>query len=187
MEELLNKAKNGDKEAYEKLVNELYKYLYCIAKDKLDDEDDIKDAVQETLIKFDKYYMKIRESGAVKKWTKVVLKNKCNDILKSNKKIEKLFNKLERNFDLTENELDKIEYNFKDNSLLEVLNDKERAIVLLRYMEDCTIVQICEKLHENENTVKSNLHRAKVKLLEYNKKKFSQLSIMITIKMALLI
>jgi len=179
LEELLDKAKNGDKEAYEELVNELYKYLYCIAKDKLDDEDDIKDAIQETLIKFDKHYMKIRESRAVKKWTKVVLKNKCNDIIKSNKKIEKLVDKLEMNIDLTEDELDRIEYNFKDNSILEVLNDKERAIVLLRYMEDCTIAQICKNLNENENTVKSNLHRAKAKLLEHNKKKVLKLSMVL--------
>lgn len=49
MEELVEEAKNNDKSAYTKLVLSMEKELYLIARTKLKNEDDIGDAIQETI------------------------------------------------------------------------------------------------------------------------------------------
>ena len=50
MEELIQKAKNGDKEAFTTIMLSLEKDLYKIAKTRLKNDDDIYDAIQETCI-----------------------------------------------------------------------------------------------------------------------------------------
>lgn len=44
--------------------------------------------------------------------------------------------------------------------LLDVLSPRRRAIVVLRYFEQCTIPEISELLGLREGTVKSTLHRS---------------------------
>ena len=50
MEQLIEKAKNGNTEAYTQLVILLQNDLYKIAKTRLNEEADICDAIQETMI-----------------------------------------------------------------------------------------------------------------------------------------
>ena len=50
MEELIEKAKNGDKDAFGNIMLSLEKDLYRIAKLRLKNNDDIYDAVQETIL-----------------------------------------------------------------------------------------------------------------------------------------
>ena len=53
---------------------------------------------------------------------------------------------------------------------LDVLNEKERAVVVLRYFEDRKLQEIAAALEENLSTVKSILYRSlkkmKIKLTE---------------------
>lgn len=50
MEELVNKAKTGDKDAYTNLIKSIENDLYKIAISILKNEDDAQDAIQETVI-----------------------------------------------------------------------------------------------------------------------------------------
>ena len=50
MEELVVKAKKGDKEAFTQIVLILKEDLYKIAKTRITNEADIEDAIQETMI-----------------------------------------------------------------------------------------------------------------------------------------
>lgn len=50
IEELVVQAKNGDKEAFSKLIIEVQSYLYNVARTKLGNEEDIQDAIQNTII-----------------------------------------------------------------------------------------------------------------------------------------
>ena len=50
MEELVKKAKIGDKDAFSTLILLLEKDLYKIAKMRLKDDEDVYDAVQETIL-----------------------------------------------------------------------------------------------------------------------------------------
>ena len=59
MEELVEKAKNKDKNAFSELIINVKKELYLVAKLKLKNEDDISDAIQETLLKSYKNIIKL--------------------------------------------------------------------------------------------------------------------------------
>ena len=51
MEELVKRAKVGDNQAFTELIMNIQMDLYKIAKAKIKDDDDINEAVQETIIK----------------------------------------------------------------------------------------------------------------------------------------
>ena len=68
MEELIQKAKNGDKEAFTTIMLSLEKDLYKIAKTRLKNDDDIYDAIQETIIEAFKSIKKLKNTEAFKTW-----------------------------------------------------------------------------------------------------------------------
>ena len=51
MEELVKRAKNNDEKAFDELIELIKNELYLIAKTKLKSDDDIADAIQETILK----------------------------------------------------------------------------------------------------------------------------------------
>jgi RNA polymerase sigma-70 factor (ECF subfamily) len=61
-----------------------------------------------------------------------------------------------------ENYNSKIEF----ERLLQILNYKERIIIVLFYLNDYSSKEISKILKMSENTVKSNLRRAKIKIKE---------------------
>ena len=62
MEELVEKAKNGDKEAFATIILSLEDDLYRIAELRLSNKDDIFDAIQETIIIALQSIKKLREN-----------------------------------------------------------------------------------------------------------------------------
>ena len=50
MEELVEKAKNNNSDAFTHLILNIERDLYCIAKSKIDNENDIEDIMQETML-----------------------------------------------------------------------------------------------------------------------------------------
>ena len=82
MEELVEKAKNKDKNAFSELIINVKKELYLVAKLKLKNEDDISDAIQETLLKSYKNIRKLRKNDMFRTWIIKILINECNNIYK---------------------------------------------------------------------------------------------------------
>ena len=80
MEELIEEAKKGNKDAFTNLVIDIENDLYKIAKTRISNESDIDDAVQETMIEAYKNIRKLRETQKFKKWIITILVNKCNKI-----------------------------------------------------------------------------------------------------------
>ena len=85
MEELIQKAKTGDKEAFTTIMLSLEKDLYKIAKTRLKNDDDIYDAIQETIIEAFKSIKKLKNTEAFKTWIIRILINKTNDIFRRKK------------------------------------------------------------------------------------------------------
>ena len=86
MEELIEKAKNNDKRAFSELIVAIEKELYLIAKTKLKNDDDIGDAIQETIYKSYKNLRKLRDNSLFKTWIIKILINECNNIYKKKRK-----------------------------------------------------------------------------------------------------
>lgn len=162
MEEKVELAKNGNKEAFSELISNIKTDLYKIAKTRLHSEDDIADAIQETIISAYKYINKLKKNENFKKWIITILINKCNDLYKKDKK----------NKTISINELseDIYKFNIKEieeleiNDILNVLKDDEKIIITLYYLENYTSKEIANILKINESTVRTKILRAKNKI-----------------------
>lgn len=164
MEELIKQAQKGDKEAFTQLIYEIRQDLYKVARCRLSCEDDIEDAVQETMIETFKNIKKLKKQEAYKKWIIKILVNKCNYIYKKNKNRNISFEnlELEKRYSFNEiyNELEEIDFYL----ILKDLNYDERIALTLFYLEDYSIKEISKLLKTNENTIKTRLKRGKEKI-----------------------
>lgn len=95
MEELINRAKNGDIDALTNLIYEIKEDLYKIARTRLSQLDDIEDAFQETILEAYDSIKKLRDPKKFKNWIIIILINRCNRIYRKNKKNNISFENLE--------------------------------------------------------------------------------------------
>lgn len=165
MEDLVEKAKQGDKNAFTSLVLRNQSKLYQIATIRLHNEADIDDAIQETMIIAYQKLKKLKENTKFNSWLMKILINQCNEIYRKNKSnvvsLEIVKNHLEdkRNKDIDA----KLEY----ETILEQLPYEEKLLIILYYSNGYTTKQISQILHKNENTIKTKLRRTKQKIKEY--------------------
>lgn len=166
MEDLIKKAQKGDEESFTKLILYIRNDLYKIAKTRITEDADIQDAIQETMIETYKSIKKLKDLQKFKAWTIKILINKCNRIYKK---------RYRKDIFLADYDLDKCmtfsSYNNVDNdlnfySLINDLDYDEKLIIVLYYMEKYTLKEISKILKMKENTVKSKLYRARIKIKE---------------------
>ena len=94
MEELIIRSKNGDEKAFTKLILSIKNDLYRIGKTRLNDDNDINDAIQETMINAYKHLKKLKDNSNFKSWVIRILINECNKIYKKKSKKIRLFDKV---------------------------------------------------------------------------------------------
>ena len=89
MDELILKAKNGDKTSFTELMLQIKEELYKVAKIRLRNDDDVFDAIQETMLVSYKSLKKLKNNQYFKTWVIKILINECNKIYnyKNKKKI----------------------------------------------------------------------------------------------------
>ena len=142
------------------LKNDLYK----IAKARLKNDDDIYDAIQETMIVAFNSIKKLRQTDSFKAWIIKILINKSNNIYK--KKSKKKIIPLEEieNYNYSNNDLSGIEATLDFEFICKSLNYNDRMIMILYYTEKYTDKEIGKILNLKENTVKTKRVRAKQKI-----------------------
>ena len=128
MEELVEKAKNKDKNAFSELIINVKKELYLVAKLKLKNEDDISDAIQETFLKSYKNIRKLRKNDMFRTWIIKILINECNNIYKRKRNnIVSYEEKEMENYIATDTE----NVNMEFDVLIRNLNYEEKMILTL--------------------------------------------------------
>ena len=165
MEELIKQAKCGNEKAFIELIDSIKIDLYKIARTRLIVDDDIDDAVQETMIEAFNSLKKLRNNNLFKKWIIKILINKCNKVYKkrmNNISYEELDAEKFVGNNFTEHVISDLEF----DDMLKNLNYDEKIAVVLYYLEDYTTKDISKILKTSENTIKSRLRRAKVKMKE---------------------
>lgn len=167
MDGLIELAKNGDKEAFIELIENIKQDLFKIARTRLSNYDDIEDAVQETMIEAFNNIKKLQKNEKFKTWIITILINRCNKIFRKRRKYNISFENLEFENYFFENQIDEYENELEFYRLLNVLNYEERIVVLLFYKEDYSLKLISKVLKVNENTVKTRLKRAKEKIRRF--------------------
>lgn len=166
MNDLVESAKKGDKEAFTSLIQTIQYDLYRIAQARLNDDYDINDAIQNTMINAYKHVKKLKDNTMFKSWVIKILINECNQIYASKKKKIELFNKLENNSinNVEENPFNKINSKIDFELILKNLNYKEKLIITLYYNSGYSCGEISDILGMKRNTVKSILTRTKEKI-----------------------
>ena len=168
MKALVDRAKKGDKKAFLELIEPLEKKIYIIAKSKINNVEDVKDVIQETLLLSFKNIKKLKDNTKFDAWIITILLNTCKKYYKSRKNI--IHVPIEENSEVIDHQDDYEQLNsnidfFKYLNLLS--DDTDKEIFILFYSNDYTTRQISEILNINENTVKTKLKRSRDKVQKY--------------------
>jgi RNA polymerase sigma-70 factor (ECF subfamily) len=155
-------AQYGNDNCFEKLIDIYEKYLYKMAFLYVKNEHDALDIYQETVLKAYMNISKLQNPKLFKTWITRIL---INNIHTRNRH----YNKFQD--EETEDYIGDFTYSSIEEKLdlydaIDVLEEKYRTPIILQYFYDLTIEQIADIINCNENTVKTNLRRAKKKMYD---------------------
>ena len=159
---MVNKAKKGSDEAFEKLINLYKEYLYKMAFIYTKNEHDALDIYQETVYKVYLNIGKLKDSSYFKTWITRILINNLNV---KNKHINR-FKDVKVEDYIGEIEYSNIEEKIDLYDAIDILDEKYKIPIILQYFQDLTLSQISKILDCNENTVKSHIRRGKKQLYD---------------------
>lgn len=155
MIDLVEKAIRGDVDAFLELMEKNSLSMYKVARGILKNDDDVADAIQDTILNcFEKIHT-LRQPEYFKTWMIRILINECNQILGHYRKV----NMPGELPETARQDASLAEFEFKE--MLELVDEKYRIILVLHYVEGFKISEIAELLELNENTVKTRLSRAR--------------------------
>ncbi len=144
-------------EKVEEQILDSYEALYRLAYTYVHNEDDAMDIVQESVYKAMKNATEVKQEAYIRTWLWRITVNTAIDFIRGNQREVAVEAVYEDGREDQYQDMDTIE-------ALEVLDDRERAVVVLRFFEDRKIQDVAEILNENVNTVKSILYRSLKKL-----------------------
>ena len=163
-------SQNKIKQQVEDKILESYESMYRIAFTYVKNADDAMDVVQDSAYKAIKYAASVKKEQYIETWIYKIVINCAIDFIKKNQKeiLTDIPEELERPA-APENEQD-----FDTIAALDILNEKERAIIILRFFEEKKLEEIARILNINLSTVKSMLYRSLKKLkVELKKEVFN--------------
>lgn len=134
-----------------------YQSLYRLAYTYVRNPDDAMDIVQESAYRAIHGASEVRSANAIGGWLRRIVVNAALDLLRK------------RGREISSDDLPETgrEDCYQDQDILralDVLDPRERTVVVLRFFEDRKLQEIAEILDENLNTVKTMLYRSLKKL-----------------------
>ncbi|GGF62243.1 RNA polymerase subunit sigma-24 [Paenibacillus albidus] len=160
LEQEVLKAKEGDREAFIRLMKSTETALHNTARAMVKRDEDIADVLQETILKAYKSLHLLREPGFFRTWIFRILINECHTVLK----------KASRSIAVAELPTVPASSHDYDNVDLRMavdrLEDQQRIAIVLYYFQDMTLKQVAETLDISESAAKTRLYRARKTLLE---------------------
>ena len=169
--EWLEKVRQNDIYAWEKLVKEYENMVYHIAYRMMQNEQEAKDISQEIFIKVYRNLPKFDEKSTFSTWLYRIAINTCIDALRKNKTKQTISweqhieqNKNETITYTTETPEEICLQKEKQNNIMEALQNlspEHKAVILMRDIQDMTYGEIAECLSVSLGTVKSRIARAR--------------------------
>ena len=169
--QLVDKVREGDNAAFEKLYNETNKGAYFVALKITGNEDDALDILQDSYVKALDKLGQLKDSATFVSWFNQIVANTAKNYICKLKPV--LFNTEEEEQASqdwqTEEDSDFIPEESMDNAesrkaimgIIDSLPEDRRLCVLMHYYDDMGTAQIAKALEISENTVKSHLHLAR--------------------------
>jgi RNA polymerase sigma-70 factor (ECF subfamily) len=181
--QLVRRAQKNDKEAYEELVRRHQQRVFAVAGGVLHRREDVEDIAQQVFLKA--YFSLKRFDGraAFSTWLYRITLNECWDLLRK-KKVRPLLYEA----DLSEEQAQfvaeaesadgagpdirqRLETRQQVERLLADLDERDRAMLVLKEVEGFSIEEIAEALDLNANTVKVRLFRARRRVVKMAKER----------------
>lgn len=153
---LIQKAKNGEPDAFVELMEINKSAMYKTAISILRNDADAADAIQETILSCWKNINKLKNEKYFKTWLTRILINSCKDIIRKNGNTVYLesYNNIDMGSDTSLSDR-RIKESFDG------MSDNYRLILTLYYAQGLTVKEISKLLNMKENTVKTRLSRGR--------------------------
>ncbi len=158
MNTLVKRAQRGDAEAFISLMEECKMSFRRIAFGYLGNDEDVADAIQDTILDAFEHIGTLRKAEYFKTWVMRILINNCTRTWRKNKKSVAL----KEGVEIESYDSERADVEFKE--MLMSLPEDSRTIFQLYFGEQFTTKEIAEILNMKENTVKSRIHRGKEQL-----------------------
>lgn len=158
MDMLIRKARKHDKNAFTMLMQQHEKSMYKVAKAILKNDDDVADAMQETILTCWEKMDTLKKTEYFKTWLIRILIRKCNDTYRQKKRFVSREQCPEQQ--IFEEGFATVEW----KSILRYLDEKYRTVIILYYVEGFKVREIAEILDVSESTVKARMVMARQKI-----------------------
>ncbi len=179
---LINQSAKGDAIAFRKLVEDSQNFALSIAYKFLNNMADAEDIVQEAYLRVWKNLHRYDHDFRFKTWLGKIITNLCLDTKKSSYR-KMLINPVDVVTTRSASDVNETERHLEHEELKEIihnlaasLTEKQRAVFILRDLQQLEPDEVCTILAMSAGNLKSNLYYARMKmknLLEeyYNEKK----------------
>ena len=157
---LVRRAREGDADAFVELMERNKQSMYKVAKAYLKREEDVADAISETILDCFEHMEKLKEEAYFGTWLVRILINNCKNMLRRNGRMEYT----DRTEMFEQNISGEDEKTREFLAYLEPLEEEDRMLMILFYVWGFRVREIAEFLKVNEETVKSRLQRGRRKI-----------------------
>lgn len=163
---LFRRAVNGDMDSFIKLLDPIKENLYKVSFMYLQNENDTLDCVHEAIIKAIKSLKTLKNPQYFNAWMTRITINVCKDYIKKNSKVTLVdIRDFESNLIIEDDKNSFEDYNIITS--LDKLSEKERELIVMRYLDDKSLKDISDEINIPLGTVKSRLNRTLKKLKMY--------------------
>jgi len=177
--QLVRRAQKGDKEAFEVLVQRHQHRVFAVARGILKRQEDVEDIAQQVFVKAYFSLKRFDQRAAFSTWLYKITVNECWDLLRKRKarplvyeadfseEQSRQFSASERQADSGPDTSERLAMRQRLENMLAQLDDRDRAMLILKEVEGFSVEEIADSLGLNANTVKVRLFRARRRVVEY--------------------
>lgn len=177
--QLVRRAQKGDKEAFEALVRRHQHRVFAVARGILKRQEDVEDIAQQVFVKAYFSLKRFDQRAAFSTWLYKITVNECWDLLRKRKarplvyeadfseEQSKQFSATEQKADSGPDTSERMAMRQRLDGMLAQLDERDRAMLILKEVEGFSVEEIADSLGLNANTVKVRLFRARRRIVEY--------------------
>jgi len=180
--QLVRRAQKGEKGAFEILVQRHQHRVFAVARGILKRQEDVEDIAQQVFVKAYFSLKRFDQRAAFSTWLYKITVNECWDLLRKRKARPLVYEsdfseEQSRQFSASEREADggpdtseRMAMRQRLDNMLAQLDDRDRAMLILKEVEGFSVEEIADSLGLNANTVKVRLFRARRRIVEYTRR-----------------
>ncbi len=158
--DLIQKAIDGDKKAFEMLYMQSYRYVFFVARQYIPDDETTYDVIQETFIKVFKGISSLRSPNAYYSWLTTIAKNTAKNFLRSKHSESSITEDEDYSVFLKQDQTQK-DVELDIETVLKELQPQDAELLSLVYYDGMRVTQIAKIRGVPAATVYTQLNRAK--------------------------